>query len=84
MYIDSKLYELVDAIENNNTAKISSVKDDLTKSTSASVPHVAFIRKYISERIKEINAKKDYFEVKTGMPFQEIMINICKGYETAI
>ena len=82
--IDEQVYDLVDAITNNNTEKINSVKDDLEKATSAYLPHAAFARKYISNRIKDINAKKDYFEGSSGVPFQEIEINICKGYETAM
>lgn len=81
LHIDKLLGDLVDAIMNNNTVKIESVKDDLAKATSAYVPHVAFVRKYISNQTEKINAKKDYFEVNSGVPFQEIKINIYEGYE---
>jgi len=82
-HIDLTLFELVNAVVDNNTININSKKEELSRATGAQLEFAAFHRKCIAKRIEEINAKKHKFEAVYGKPFSEIEISIHKGYETA-
>lgn len=80
--IDLQIVELVNAYMNHDTTSVTSNKNELSRATSAHLPFAAFQRKYIVKRLKELNNQRPKFEARYGMSFDEIEINIHKGYET--
>ncbi|MFA4829526.1 MAG: HNH endonuclease [Thermodesulfovibrionales bacterium] len=74
--------ELINAMESDDNIKMGALKSDLRKAMSAHIPHVAFIREYVRQRLKKLNNNDlPLLESRHNRAFPRISIDMPAGNE---
>lgn len=82
LVLEGTFMDLVDSIENDITADMESLKERLTTYMSAHTPFAAYIRRFITERIRKLNEKDiPTLEMKYNKSFDRVVIYFPKGHE---